>query len=109
MANFVCMCVCGVCVCMWCLCVCVVCVCVYVCVPHSSLSERKVGRYKGNTMSIALSCHSLGSYQLTSPVIAKKECTPYVLVTFRFHRFIPVLVYSIRTSELGATTQGLFC
>jgi hypothetical protein len=60
------------------------CVCVCVRLPHSSLSERKVGSNKSNSVPIAVSSHSLGPYHLTSPVIATMECIPFVLVTHTF-------------------------
>ena len=60
------------------------CVLVCVCVLHSSLSERKVGSNKSNSVSIAVSSYSLGFYQLTSPVIGAMKCIPFVLVTRKF-------------------------
>jgi hypothetical protein len=60
------------------------CVRVRVCVPHSSLSERKVRGNKSNSVPIAVRSHSPGPYLLTSPVIAAMERIPFVLVTHKF-------------------------
>jgi hypothetical protein len=57
---------------------------VCVCVPHNSLSDLKVGSNESNSVPVAISSHSLGPYQLTSPVLATVECIPFVLVTHTF-------------------------